>query len=160
MSNPFGKSTLPSHWLPEVALLRMVSIVEAYVDVISMHRMDALVSGTDRISRMLLSDFEISSTASWDERHSAFERYHGFGLRSEPHWQQVAAGIEVRNCLAHGLGNLTARQRAKTGIAQKIAVIDVTVASNQMQLSKSTIPKLGEASMAFVRFLDSKVTLT
>ena len=109
---------------------------------------------------MLLADFELSSSANWNERHATFERYHGFALKSEADWQRVAAGIEVRNSLAHGMGQLTAKQRSKASIAKQVSIIDVTVASNRMQLASSTLPKLGEAATSFVRSLDSKIHLT
>jgi hypothetical protein len=54
---------------------------------------------------------------------------------------------------------LTARQKIKTGIAQKVSVIDVTVASNQMHLSQSTIPKLSDACSQLVRSVDQDISM-
>jgi hypothetical protein len=160
VTSPFGRRTQPEHWLPEVTLLRLVAIVEAYIDVVSMHRMSHLLDMSDAITWMLLSDFEMSSTSTWDDRHNAFKRYHEINIKAYPSWPSVSAGIEVRNCMAHGLGKLTARQRIKTEIARHVSVIDVTVASNQMHLSQSTVPKLSDACSALVRSVDRDIKLS
>jgi hypothetical protein len=160
VTSPFERRTQPEHWLPEVTLLRLVAIIEAYIDVVSMYRMSHLVDTSDAVTRMLLSDFEVSSTSTWDDRHKAFERYHEFSIKAYPCWLSVSAGIEVRNCMAHGLGKLTARQKIKTGIARQVSVIDVTVAGNQMHLSQSTVPKLSDACSALVRSVDRDIKLS
>ena len=160
LTSPFGRGTQPEHWLPEVTLLRLVAIVEAYMRYHLDTSMSYLVDTSDAVTRTPLSDFEVASTSNWDERHKAFQKYHQFSIKAYPSWQSVWAGIEVRNCMAHGLGKLTARQKMKTGIARQVSIIDVTVASNQMHLAQSTVPKLSDACSALVRSVDQDIKLS
>jgi hypothetical protein len=135
--------------------LRLISVVEAYVDALSMQRMSGLVDHADVVLGRLLHDFEVNSSGSWQERHDAYERHHGFSLKSRSGWNHIAAGIEVRNSLAHGLGNLTVQQRAKSRLPAQVASIDVAVGAGRMRLGARTIPKLAEACSTFVRDVDS-----
>ena len=159
VTSSFGRSVAPTQWRPETALLRLVAIVEAYIDVVSMKRMSRVIDASHSLVQMLITDFKVASTANWNERHGAFERYHELNLRTLPTWQLVAAGIEVRNCFSHGLGKLTARQRTKTSLAAQIGKLDVVVASNQMYLAESSVPKLAPACADLVRAIDAKIVI-
>jgi len=159
VSSYSSQGLTPARWLSETAFLRLVSIVEAYVDLISMSRISRTVDLTTPLMPLLVADFEIASTANWEERFKAFERYHGLAIKSLAGWEMVAAGIEVRNCLAHGLGQLTARQRTKTSLAAKVSIVDVAVASNQMHLSATSVTKLADACVNFVQALDSRIAI-
>lgn len=157
--NSMGASTDPVVWLREAALLRLISIVEAYVDAVSMHRMGAFVDTKPTLVALMLRDFELTSSNTWQDRHGAYEAYHGFSLRSQNGWAQVKAGIEVRNCLLHGLGTLTAKQRGQTKLASLVRIIDVSIGSNRMHLAATTVSKLGSGCQALVRAVDSSLDL-
>jgi hypothetical protein len=131
----------------EAAMLRLVSIIEAYVDAVSMFRMGLVVDGSHVLVAKMLEDFEVGSSSTWRQRHDSYEGYHKFSLRSRAGWDVVSASIEVRNCLAHGLGNLTAQQRGKTALPATVGRIGVTVGSNRMHFSTLRSPLLGEGAM-------------
>lgn len=157
--NSMGASTDPTVWLQETALLRLVSIIEAYVDAVSMHRMGAVIDAKPALIALMLRDFELTSSNAWQDRHDAFETYHRFSLRSRNGWAPINAGIEVRNCLLHGLGGLTAKQRDQTKLPSVIKIIDVAIGSNRMHLSSATVSKLGAGCEAFVDHVDSSIDL-
>lgn len=159
LRNALGASTDPGVWLMEAALLRLISIIEAYVDAVSMFRMGLVVDSSQVLVAKMLEDFEVGSSSTWQQRHDSYENYHKFSLRSRAGWGVVSAGIEVRNCLAHGLGNLTAQQRGKTGLPATVAQIGVTVGSNRMHLGGTTISTIGRGCNDFVRDVDSAVDL-
>jgi hypothetical protein len=159
LTNSMGASTDPGVWLQETALLRLVSIIEAYVDAVSMHRMGTVVDAKPTLVALMLRDFELTSSNAWQDRHDAYETYHGFSLRSRVGWAPIKAGIEVRNCLLHGLGSLTAKQRGQTKLPSVIKIIDVSIGTNRMHLSTPTVPKLGAGCDAFVRHVDSSIDL-
>ncbi|UYM06330.1 hypothetical protein [Solicola gregarius] len=155
-----GVSTDPAVWLQETAIVRLVSIIEAYVDAVSMHRMDNLVDSRKSLVSLLVQDFELASSGSWQDRHDAYHDYHGLSLRSLGGWGDIKAGVEVRNCLLHGLGNLTAKQRGQTKLAASVKSIGVTIGSNRMHLSAATVPKVAAGCDLFVKNLDAKINLT
>lgn len=159
LRNALGASTDPRDWLMEAALLRLVSIIEAYVDAVSMFRMGLVVDSSHVLVARMLEDFEVGSSSTWQQRHDSYTAYHKFSLKSRAGWDVVSAGIEVRNCLAHGLGNLTAKQRTKTGLPTAVSRINVTVGSNRMHLSATTVPTLGRGCDDFVRDVDRDLDL-
>lgn len=154
-TNGFGASTTPEQWLRETAILRIVSVIEAFVDALSMHRMGKLVDSGDVVVARMLREFELSSTTSWQNRHDSYKTYHGVSLKSLSGWQAVIAGIEVRNCIAHGLGNLTAQQRSKSGLATTVKPLDVIVGGNRMHANDRTVPTLARESRRFVSAVDA-----
>jgi hypothetical protein len=155
-----GYSTDPRDWLRETALLRLMSIIEAYVDAVSMHRMGKVLDQRQMLVSLMVGDFELASSGTWQDRHDSYERYHGFTLRSRDRWEAINAGIEVRNCLMHGMGNLTAKQRTQTKLATVVKVLEVTIGSNRMYMSAATVPKLADACTAFVKHVDGSIDLT
>ena len=157
LTNAMGASTDPAAWLREAALIRLVSVIEAYVDAVSMYRMNAVIGAGAPLVSLLVGDFERASNGSWGDRHDAYKRYHGISLRSLSGWQPINAGIHVRNCLLHGLGNLTARQRDMTTLAVSLKLIDVTIGGNRMHLSGSTVAKVAAGCEHFVGALDAEV---
>jgi hypothetical protein len=159
LRNALGASTDPSVWLREAALLRLVSVVEAYVDAVSMFRMGLVVDSSHVLVAKMLEDFEVGSSSTWQQRHDSYEGYHKFSLKSRSGWQVVSASIEVRNCLAHGLGNLTAKQRGKTALPSTVGLIGVSVGSNRMHLGATTVATVGRGCNEFVRDIDVAIDL-
>lgn len=159
LRNALGASTDPDVWLKEAAILRLVSIVEAYVDAVSMFRMGVVVDSSHVLVAKMLEDFEVGSSSTWQQRHDSYEGYHRFSLKSRSGWQVVSASIEVRNCLAHGLGNLTAKQRGKTALPSTVGLIGVSVGSNRMHLGATTVAVVGRGCDDFVRDIDAAVDL-
>jgi hypothetical protein len=158
-ASSFGVPNSPEHWRRELALLRIVSTIEAYVDAVSNIRMRRLTSDANKLTSRLVDDFEVSSGKTWSDRHETYVNYHGFSLKSCNGWNGVSAGIEVRNCLVHGLGNLTAQQRGKANLGQLVRAIDVTVGGNRMHLTARTIPKFARGCTLFVRSVDATISL-
>lgn len=154
-----GASTDPNDWLNEASLLRLISIIEAYVDAVSMFRMGQVVDSSHLLVAKMLEDFEVGSSSTWQQRHDSYEGYHKFSLRSRAGWDVIAAGIEVRNCISHGLGNLTAQQRTKTNLPAQVARIGVIVGSNRMHLGGNTIATVSRGCNDFVRDVDDSIDL-
>ena len=89
------------------AYLRLVSIVEAYVDTCSSHLFESRTSGRDAFVRALVNEVRDASLRGWEERKAAFKTYHGVTLGECSRWSDIDAAREVRNSIAHGLGRLT-----------------------------------------------------
>lgn len=150
-------STVDVEWRRETAILRLVSTVEAFIDAASTSQMSRRVEPNGLTIEKLLEDFAKDSSMSWNKRCQTYSRYHGFGLEQCDGWKELNAGIDVRNCLAHGLGGLTPHLRRKKNLHQVVQVLDVSVGGNRMHLTPKTVPLLGDVCRRFVTSVDSKL---
>jgi hypothetical protein len=142
--------------LRELYLFRIVSIVEAYLNVLHMEMLgEKLPPPTKALERMIV-EVEISSSINWSKRQEAFSRYHQVSLASCDGWTRLQAAREVRNSIAHGLGRLTSIQRSQRNLANKVREIDVTVGDGRMYLSESTVLKVETAGRAFLWSVDER----
>lgn len=140
----------------EACYLRLVSIVEAYVDVLCSELFrEASVNQSD-LFRALIDAAESRASANWDERKTAFKNYHGAVLTSCSSWSTFYGAVEVRNAIAHGLGRLTARQRAGSS-RQKIESVGVVIVDDSIRLSYEAVLRCLSAARTFVVSLDSRV---
>ncbi|WP_293334595.1 hypothetical protein, partial [Mycobacterium sp.] len=117
--------------------LRLVSIVEAFIDTCSGQQFDQRTSGRDDFVRKMAAEVRENSVKGWDERKEAFKKYHDITLGECAHWSDIDAAREIRNSIAHGLGQLTERQQnAKT--RQKMAALGVMFRGNQLVIGTYT----------------------
>lgn len=152
-------STRDIDWRRETAVLRLVSVVEAYVDAASTLRMSGLVTTTSPTVGQMLEDFAKDTSMTWSRRSDAYKRYHGFKLEACDRWKQLEAAIDLRNCLAHGLGTLTPHLRRKHRLSEALQPLEVTVTGNRMRVGTRTVPILAQVCREFVTSLDSKLTI-
>jgi hypothetical protein len=143
----------------QAAYLRMVSIVEAYTDVM----MDALfqkaVPTRDELINRLVEDRVLQSSANWTERKDTYEVYHGISLGLCPVWSKLDAGIEVRNVIAHGLGILTPLQRTKRGIVGQLSAVKVAIESGRILLARESLDECINFCRIYVQWLDQQASL-
>lgn len=156
-SSPMDITTDPSQWRQESAFFRIVSITESYLDALSIHRFTQSVDLSVTTLSRLVEDVEISSTGTWRSREEAFKLHHQLQLSKCARWKELQAGIQVRNCLAHGLGRLTARQRRNSDLTKQVALLDVTIGGGRMHFGLDTLSKVTAACREFVCDVDSKV---
>ena len=138
------------------AYLRLVSIVEAYVDTVSSRLFDRRVVGIDRFYGLLAEAAHGRSTTGWSERKDCFKTYHGFSLTDSSAWQDIDGAIEVRNSIAHGLGRLTRRQTSGSAKA-KIAACGVALRDDELVISQAALGRCLAACVQFVQDLDAKL---
>jgi len=134
----------------EGCYLRLISIVEAYVDTVSSALLREQLPTTPELLRNILEQVDLSSSSTWQDRRDAFARFHRIQLGELPRWSELDAAIEVRNSVAHGLGQLTARQRSGTA-ARKIAQVGVGVADGRVAISPSSLARCRDVCIGFIR---------
>ena len=83
-------------WSRESAILRLISTIEAYTDAASNRWLE--VKGLQAPAK---------PPFSWPQRVKHYAVTHTIDLTKCAGWDKVDAGINLRNCLAHGLGALT-----------------------------------------------------
>jgi len=142
----------------ESAYLRLISIVEAYVDSLCSELFRQQTSHQGPMFRALVAAAEARASTNWDERKTAFNDYHSVSLSSCSRWSEVDAGIYVRNAIAHGLGSLTRRQRSQK-VRSKIRSVDVAVVDNRLVLTDVALVRCLSFSNDFIRSIDTGVRL-
>lgn len=138
------------------AYLRMVSVVEAYIDALSSHSFDLRVDRHDQLVRLLVAAAEAGADGTWELRKSAFESYHGVSLGSCKGWHAVDASHAVRNAIAHGLGSLTRRQRDQK-TRSKVRNAGVVLVDDALWITDLSLVRCRDSSATFVRDVDEKV---
>lgn len=136
--------------------LRLVSIVEAYVDTCSSHLFDSRTSGRDAFVRALVNEVRDASLRGWEERKAAFKTYHGVTLGECSKWSDIDAAREVRNSIAHGLGTLTPRQQGGA-VRRKMGAVGIAFRGDQILIDRSAIDRCARSSVAFIQDIDRRL---
>ncbi|MFJ8963650.1 hypothetical protein ACIRG5_30100 [Lentzea sp. NPDC102401] len=129
----------------ETAVLRLISTVEAY---------------TNTASEFFFTSHGLpvpKPPFTWPTRIRHYANEHSIDLTAFASWNQVKAGIDLRNCLAHGLGNLTDLLMADQALGSQMKHIDVNIGGNRMHTTMATIPKLATGCRHFVLYLEEKL---
>lgn len=157
LTDAMGASTDPASLFAETALLRLVSVIEAYVDSVSSFKLNRSIDSRDVLVALLVEDFEVESSSTWQQRKDSYNRYHGFTIESRDGWGAIDAAIEVRNCLVHGLGVMTAKQRRSQKLAKTVSNIGASIGGGRVHLGSSSVLTLGQNCTRFVRHIDLTV---
>ena len=136
--------------------LRMVSVVEAFVDTLSSQAFRHRIDEQDDLVVALVNAAEARADTSWSERKSAFQTYHGVNLGSCHGWTAVESSHLVRNAIAHGLGSLTRRQ-ANKGSRSKVRGAGVVLVDDVIWITDASLARCRDSSATFVRDVDAKV---
>lgn len=153
---PFGTST-PSEWRQPAAFVRLLTICESYVDALSMELFSLNVDLSVAALSRMVEDIEVTSTGNWQARNAVFGLHHGVALSSCARWNDLQTAAQVRNCLAHGLGKLTPRQRRNSKLPVEVAILGVTVGSGRMHLGRDSVPRLAIICHQFVMDVDTRL---
>jgi hypothetical protein len=132
-------------WRRETAVLRLISAVEAY---------------TNAASELFCTKQSLAlpkAPFTWPARVRHYKNEHAIDLEACDGWGQVKAGIDLRNCLAHGLGNLTEILLTEESLGNRMKHIDVSVGGNRMHLTMATVPKLASGCRRFVLDIEKKL---
>jgi|ERR1700761_5879344 len=136
--------------------LRMISIVEAYLDIISESLFHENVPTMHDLVRRLVEDAGLRASSTWNERKAAFSAYHKIQFGEFSRWSELDAGIEVRNSIAHGLGRLTHRQRGGN-ITSKLSQIGIVVQDGSVLISDANLMQCRDVCIDFINYLDGKL---
>lgn len=138
--------------------LRLVSIVEAFVDTCSGQQFHHRASGRDEFLRTLAAEVRETSLKGWEERKTAFKKYHGVVIGDCARWNDIDGARQVRNSIAHGLGRLTPQQQNRT-IKRKITDVGVTFRGDQLVIDSNALDKCVKSAIAFIVDVDRRLKL-
>ena len=143
----------PSDVTGQACVFRMVSIVEAYLDLLSSDLLGERTPRGHALARLLVEAVEQRSSANWHERRSAFATFHDTPLGTLDGWLEIDAAIVARNAIAHGLGRLTSRQQT-SGTAGKLARIGITLRNDQLIVTTTSVITCRDACLRLIRDAD------
>lgn len=136
-------------WARESAVMRMITAVESYTD-----------AASDVCLRHRNLPTRTKTLWSWDERQKYFKATHGIAIDSLATWEEVNAGIDLRNSLAHGFGQLTDRLLNEPNLFGQQKKIHVDVHGGRLHMRSTTVPVLAESCRRFVRDLENELVAT
>ena len=139
----------------QACIFRLVSTVEAYLDMLSSDMLRERVPPRHELVRLLVEAAEARSSMTWDERKRAFVNFHGFSLGEFDGWEVVDCAVQARNAIAHGLGRLTPRQR-KGGAPNKLMKIGIGLRGHQLNVPGSSVVTCRDGCVRFVRSVDGR----
>lgn len=138
--------------------LRLVSIVEAYIDTCGGQQFDLRNRGRDDFVRNLTAEVNETSLKGWDERKAAFKKYHGVTLGERAYWSDIDAAREVRNSIAHGLGRLTPRQQNSV-TKRKMRGVGVSLSGMNLIIGDAAVERCLKSSIAFILDVDRNLKI-
>ncbi len=122
----------------QATILRLVAVTEAFC----VDRLETLSAAASRpaasSARQALFDDAIrGATGTWQGIRDALKNWH----QVAPNWRQSEGVEEVRNTIAHGLGQLTYRQRtSRTRTDERISRVGVALGPNdELRLEEEDI---------------------
>lgn len=136
--------------------LRLMSIVEAFVDTCSAQQFEHRTAGRDEFLREMAAEVRETSLRGWKERKIAFRKYHGVALGQCACWMDIDAAREIRNCIAHGLGHLTPRQR-NASARWKMESFGVRFRGDRLVIDTPTLERCVESAVAFIQDVDLRL---
>jgi hypothetical protein len=147
-----------NRWFLESGLVRMVTIVESYVDAMSLHRLTTSpnVSSATKGSR---EQIFLESTKSWAKRQAVYFTHHQLDLYSCNGFKGFKCATTVRNSIAHGLGKLTSMQIKEPLLVNDCAVVGVHVGSGRVHVTCDSLELVAGFCESFVLELDQKMPL-
>jgi hypothetical protein len=134
---PLGLPAHANDRMLEGLFLQVVTIVESYLDALSYYRLLHSPNVPDDV-RDQVDQFFSDTTRSWKNRERAYKRYHSFDLATCVRFGDYKAATVIRNCIAHGLGELTSLQRTDKSLVANAQVLDVAVTGNRMLFGRDT----------------------
>lgn len=118
--------------------LRMVSIVEIYVEALLGH---------------LVGEGPRRAPGGWSEVVALLKRHCDIDVRDVAAWEKLEACILVRNAVAHGLGRFTAKQLEK-GAPRKVRIVGVPVRDGAVVITATSLVDCADICRAFIEELD------
>ncbi|MGK5532124.1 hypothetical protein [Streptomyces sp. URMC 129] len=135
--------------------MRMVGIVESYVDSLFSQLMQGVSANGNEAMRLAAEDLVLQASGGWRQREDLFARYFGIKLKS------LAGGrftsiVDVRNIIAHGQGRVTAKLMEKEGLSLRLQQIDVAIQDARIILGDDGIARCESVCISYISDLDAQ----
>jgi len=108
----------------------------------------------DEVIRLLMVEKEIAGSSTWDARVRIFRRHHHVNLTKASRYAYLEGAIQVRNAVAHGLGRLTARQVLSDLVPRQLALVNVALVNEHVDLRVDNIVECADCATEFLLSVD------
>lgn len=133
-------------------LLRMLSITESYCadHLLEVAEVDVEPAASEVRAR-IWDQSSIGAISTWSGIQDSYKKW--FSIR--PNWNNLNRLVEVRNSIAHGLGELTRMQRAKrVSTVEKITAAGIRMDGNRIVLEESDLDQAKRHCVALITEID------
>jgi hypothetical protein len=132
-------------------VLRMLSVADAYVDIVLETALRAKIAPAPPAVEVLLT-LALPKLDTWGGRNEFANMFGLSPLSGFSRWSQVKAASDARNSIAHGLGSLTRKQNDAT--KRSLRDVKVAVTDGQLRLTDGSVEHIRDLIVAFIEHLD------
>lgn len=118
--------------------LRMISTVEAYIDLVHAALLGEVLPGRSVTVDKLIEELNQRSRG-WGDRGGILKSLHDVRLADCASWKLFETGTRVRNCIAHALGGVSPRQERDVQFASQLAQVGVDIRDAKLVLSRQSV---------------------
>lgn len=136
----------------QACLFRMVSIAEAFVDIVLEASMRKLVGPSIPTVETLMS-LAMVKLDTWAGRSDFANMFNLPAVNTHTKWSQVKAATDARNAIAHGLGSLTRKQDA--GTKKELEDIKIRVVDRALVVDERALATVRSLMVEFVSKVDA-----
>lgn len=139
----------------QATLVRMLSITESFCVDRLLERAETEVEPEGSSVRGLMWDrASTSAVSNWEGIRNSYKAWYNV----RPKWEDIEQLVEVRNAIAHGLGQLTRLQRLKLdSTLAKIASAGVRLQSDRIVLDEANLDHARMVCLDLVEDIDLRV---
>ncbi|WP_404430699.1 hypothetical protein LG299_12485 [Microbacterium lacus] len=133
----------------------MISITESFCADRLLALAEAEIDPTANDVRSTVWDRAATTTVStWEGIRGGYRDW----FQIKPNWPSLEPLVEVRNAIAHGLGNLTRIQKKNPqGVRDKLALAGITLDEDRVLLDEADITQIRSVCVALVVEIDELV---
>ncbi|MFI8974257.1 hypothetical protein ACIGO9_15325 [Nocardia asteroides] len=142
----------------QATLMRLLSITEAFAaDLLARLVEQTFENLSSELLTAAVDDSLISASNTWDSQRRAYKNWLGVG-KPMVDWTPIERLADARNAIAHGLGELTRRQKnSGSSIPDKLLNAGIVVADNRIVLTDENLLDAARACRDFIESLDHAV---
>ena len=137
----------------QATVLRLVSVTEAFcVERLESLSRAAIDPATSSARRAIFDDALRNATGTWQGIRDALKNWH----QVEPSWKRNEGVEEARNTVAHGLGQLTYRQRtSRTKTDERLSRVGISVgADDELHLEEHDVLEVAAICRNLIEEID------
>jgi hypothetical protein len=142
----------------QATLLRLLSITEAFAgDLLSREVERTFASVSSDVLTAAVNDSLISATNTWKEQRTAYTKWLNIA-KAAVNWTSIERLADARNAIAHGLGELTRRQKLSgTSIPDRLRNAGIKVENDRIILTDKNLLDAAQECRVFIESLDRAV---
>lgn len=140
--------------LQQGALLRYVSIAEAYIDALLEVQVTGLVPPRTAEAILVLDSYLETGTRSWPTRVESYKSILNISFTQSTHWPIVESASKLRNAIAHALGAVSGQAGKRKSLASAATQLNGRISGGRVLFGRDTTMVVWSACRGFVRDVD------